>query len=134
MSRRERVVLTTGLITERGEEVLDDPEFVRLVGAFVHPEFDAMVVSGERFRGVHGWLEMQRSWAEAWDNADYQILTWEESGETAVMEVAYRVRGAGSGVEVETKFGWIVRWRDDLLAEVEFRTSYAEALADAGLA
>lgn len=61
--------------------------------------------------GPDGYLEMTRTWGEAWDSVSADILGVEELENGYLLaEIHQRAVGAGSGVPVEMTIYWLFRF------------------------
>jgi ketosteroid isomerase-like protein len=71
------------------------------------------LINSGTYIGYDGFQEWIRQWEEAWDSADYDLgEVIEVSDEIVVIPVHITVRGAGSGVEIESDFGWLFEFRN----------------------
>jgi ketosteroid isomerase-like protein len=82
-----------------------DPE----VEIYGHPE----IVNAGTYHGFEGFKRWTREWEEAWDEISYEPREMIEVGESLlVVPIQIVGRGAGSGVEIDSVFGWLYEWHD----------------------
>jgi ketosteroid isomerase-like protein len=75
------------------------------------------IVNAGTYHGFDGWQQWVRQWEEAWEDANYELLEMiDVGGAFVVVPVRVVGRGAGSGVEVDTVFGWMYEFRDGQVA------------------
>jgi uncharacterized protein len=108
----------------------DNAELVqRMLGAYLSGDDDALrevidpdaeiygapgLINSGTYRGFDGFQEWIRQWEEAWDSVEYELGESVEVGDTISVIPAHIVgRGAGSGVEIESDFGWLFEFRGD---------------------
>jgi ketosteroid isomerase-like protein len=96
-------------------------------------ELHARGVAGERvvYRGAAGAREYFRDMAESWQAVEAFPEEIREVGDRVVAIVSRRLRGRGSGVDVEDKIGIVYDLRDGLAFRIWTYRDVAEALADA---
>ena len=71
------------------------------------------LINSGTYIGYDGFQEWIRQWEEAWDSADYDLgEVIEVSDEIVVIPTHIVGRGAGSGVEIESDFGWLFEFRN----------------------
>jgi ketosteroid isomerase-like protein len=76
-----------------------------------------------RERAAAFWRQMH----EPWDVFRIEVEHIEDAGDWAVASLRFRGRGAGSGVEVDMRFGMAMRVEDGLGAEFLNRRTFDEA-------
>jgi ketosteroid isomerase-like protein len=66
------------------------------------------------YQGYEGFREWITQWEEAWDEGvQYELGEMIEVGSSIVVIPTHIVaRGAGSGVEIDSAFGWLFEFRD----------------------
>ena len=87
-----------------------------------------------RYRGATEVADFWRRWLEAWDRVEFEAeLT--DAGDRVLVEIKdQRMRGKGSGVEVEFPTYWqVFTLRDGKAVSQAFFLEKAEALEAAGL-
>jgi ketosteroid isomerase-like protein len=99
----------------------------------MHPEGQVYGAPGMVNTGTyHGWDGFRQwvsQWEEAWDEISYELGELVEVDESVIVAPVHIVgRGASSGVEIDTTFGWLYRWEDGLLTRYEVHPSLEEAL------
>ena len=96
-------------------------------------ELHARGVAGEPvvYRGAAGAREYFRDMAESWQAVEAVPEDIREVGDRVVAIVNRRLRGRGSGVDVEDKIGIVYDLRDGLALRIWAYRDVAEALADA---
>ena len=83
--------------------------------------------------GVHGLDGARRTWTEFashWDAMALDAETMIESGDDVVVSLTIRGRGR-DGIEVRTRTGWVISYRDGKLMRMEMFQNFEEALAAA---
>jgi ketosteroid isomerase-like protein len=69
------------------------------------------------YHGYEGFRQWIAQWEEAWGEVDYDLGEPIEFGKTlVVIPVRISGRGAGSGLEVDSKFGWLYDIREGRMA------------------
>jgi ketosteroid isomerase-like protein len=101
---------------------------------FVDPEVEIRVVSSEvtggaPFRGYEGYREWVATMEESFEVWELHPETFEERGDTVVVLGMMRLRGRGSGVELDKEIGWIVDVRDGRMLRLRTFLKHDEALA-----
>jgi ketosteroid isomerase-like protein len=86
----------------------------------------AVGIEGRSYRGHDGIREWQREREETWD-LRIVIDEVELIGDRALALGRLRTRGRASGVEVELAAGWVLDFRDDMVARVEAFSHPADA-------
>jgi ketosteroid isomerase-like protein len=82
-----------------------DPE----IEIYGHPE----IVNAGTFHGFDGFKQWTREWEEAWEEITYDLGELVEVGDALLVAPVHIVgRGAGSGVEIDSVFGWLYEWHD----------------------
>jgi ketosteroid isomerase-like protein len=94
------------------------------------------LINSGTYIGYDGFQEWIREWEEAWDEVTYDLQEMIEIGDSIVVVPAHIVgRGAGSGVETDSLFGWLFEFRDDRAVRFHAYVNPDEALEAArGLA
>jgi ketosteroid isomerase-like protein len=97
-------------------------------------EIRARGVAGEpvRYTGAAGIRENFRDMAEIWQSIDSAPEDIRERGDRVIAIVNRRLRGRGSGIDVEDKIGIVFEVRDGLAVRVSSYRNVEEALAEAG--
>jgi ketosteroid isomerase-like protein len=74
---------------------------------------DPGIVNAGTYHGFEGFQRWTREWEEAWGEISYDLGELIEASD-AVLVAPVRVvgRGAGSGVEIDSVFGWMWEFRD----------------------
>jgi ketosteroid isomerase-like protein len=108
---------------EQGMAALETEQFKQFVRTQVHPELEARVFGNpmlpDTYRGRAGWERVIREWNEIWEEMSYEVEEVLESEDTLVMVVRLRGRGSESGVDVDSTWGWVLRYRDGQIARWE---------------
>ena len=85
------------------------------------------------FQWVAGFQQWIGQWEEAWDEVSYDLQEPIEVGTSIVVVPAHIVaRGAGSGLEIDSVFGWLFQFRDGRAVRYHAYVSLEEALEAAG--
>jgi ketosteroid isomerase-like protein len=75
------------------------------------------IVNSGTYHGYEGFRQWISQWEEAWGEVDYELGEPIELGETfVILPVRVTGRGAGSGLEVDSEFGWLYEVRDGKMA------------------
>jgi len=69
------------------------------------------------------WRQMREPWE--WFRIDVEHV--EDEGDCAIASIRFRARGADSGVDVDMRFGMLMRVRDGLATELVNRRTFDEA-------
>jgi ketosteroid isomerase-like protein len=85
------------------------------------------------YRGYQGLLAWSERWWAAWDELRLESGEVIDCGEKLVVLLQARVRGRGSGVEVERPFAQVTTLRDGMAVRIENFWDHAKALEAAGL-
>ena len=101
-----------------GAYLSDDEETMR---ASIAPDGEIYgapgLVNSGIYYGYDGFRKWISQWEEAWGEVDYELREPIELGETfVVLPVRITGRGAGSGVEVDSVFGWLYEVKDGMMA------------------
>jgi ketosteroid isomerase-like protein len=65
------------------------------------------------YHGFDGFQEWIKQWEDAWDGVRYELGEPIEVGKSIVVIPTHIVgRGAGSGLEIDSMFGWLYEFRD----------------------
>jgi ketosteroid isomerase-like protein len=85
--------------------------------AIINPEGeiygDPGIVNAGTYRGYDGFRQWVQQWEDAWDEISYELGELIDIGDTVVVAPVHVVgRGAGSGVEIDSVFGWMYEFRD----------------------
>ena len=92
--------------------------------------------SGVEGRTFHGHDEIKEFWTgldEAFESVELHNEEFHDLGDRALALGWWRLRGKESGVELESKAGWIVEARGDKIAYLRSYGDPREALEAAGL-
>jgi ketosteroid isomerase-like protein len=93
-----------------------------------HPE----IVNAGTYYGFEGFQQWVREWEEAWDEISYDLGELVEVGAGFLVAPVHVVgRGAGSGVEIDSVFGWMYELRDGRSVRFHVYPSVEVALAAA---
>jgi hypothetical protein len=100
----------------------------------VHPDLESYgapgIVNAGTYHGFDGYLQWVGEWEEAWYEASYELGDLVEVDESVIVAPVHVVgRGAASGIEIDTTFGWLYQWDDDLLIRFQVHPSFDEARA-----
>jgi ketosteroid isomerase-like protein len=104
--------------------------------ALVHPEGEIYgqpgLINAGTYHGFDGFRDWISQWEEAWNEASYELGEMTEVGDSLiVVPVRIVARGAGSGVEVDTVFGWLFEWMDSRVSRFHVYVDVDEALVEA---
>jgi ketosteroid isomerase-like protein len=99
----------------------------------IHPEaviYGAPgLVNAGTYHGYEGFRQWVSQWEEAWDGISYEFGEFTEIGDSVVFVPVHIVgRGAASGVEIDTTFGWLYAWSDGQLVRYEVHADPEDAL------
>jgi ketosteroid isomerase-like protein len=87
--------------------------------SLMHPEAEVRgapgLINAGTYYGYDGFQEWIRQWDEAWDEINYELGEIVEVDENVLVVPVRTVgRGAGSGIEIDSVFGWLYQWEDGL--------------------
>jgi ketosteroid isomerase-like protein len=113
-----------------GAYVSGDQEALRAV---IAPEGEIYgapgLINSGTYTGYDGFQQWIREWEEAWDEVTYDMQEPIEVGSSIVVLPAHIVaRGAGSGMEIDSVFGWLFEFRDGQATRFHAYVSLEEAL------
>jgi ketosteroid isomerase-like protein len=99
----------------------------------IHPEGEIYgapgIINSGTYYGFDGFQQWIGHWEEAWEEISYEVGEIVEVGDSVLVVPAHIVgRGAGSGLEVDSTFGWVYEWKDGLLVRYQVHPSLEEAL------
>jgi len=80
------------------------------------------------YYGFAGFQEWIKQWEEAWDGVRYELGEAIEVGSIVVIPTRIVGRGAGSGVEIDSEFGWLYEFRDGQAVRFHAYVNVDEAL------
>lgn len=87
------------------------------------------LINSGTYIGYDGFQQWIGQWEEAWDEVNYDLRQPIEIGDSIVVIPAHIVaRGAGSGVEIDSEFGWLFQFRDERAVRFHAYVSLDEAL------
>ena len=87
------------------------------------------LINAGTYHGFDGFLEWIDQWEEAWDDVNYEFGEMIDVGENMVVVPVHIVgRGAGSGLEIDSMFGWMYEFRDGRTARFHVYASVDDAL------
>jgi ketosteroid isomerase-like protein len=107
----------------------DDEKFRELM----HPDGevygDPSIINSGTYRGFEGFQRWVREWEEAWEGISYELGEIVGVSESILVAPVHVVgRGAGSGVQIDTVFGWLYEWRDGRLSRFHVYATVEDAL------
>jgi ketosteroid isomerase-like protein len=116
----------------------------RMLGAYVSGDQDTLrsmidpdgeiygapgLINSGTYKGFEGFQQWIREWEEAWDEVDYDLHEMIEVGDSMVVVPAHiTARGAGSGVEIDSMFGWLYEFQDEKATKFHAYPSLDDAL------
>jgi ketosteroid isomerase-like protein len=87
------------------------------------------LINSGTYIGYDGFQEWIGQWEEAWEKVDYDLQEMIEVGDSIIVIPAHIVaRGAGSGLETDSMFGWLFEFRDGTATRFHAYVSPDEAL------
>jgi ketosteroid isomerase-like protein len=90
------------------------------------------LINSGTYTGYEGFRQWVRGWEEAWEEINYEQLEMIEVGDSIVVVPAHVVgRGAGSGVEIDSVFGWLYEFRDGRAVRFHTYVTLEDALETA---
>jgi ketosteroid isomerase-like protein len=111
-------------------------DFDAAIGDF-HPEVDWVLPEHQSFDSCKGPEEIIRFWEgldETFDELQLVPQETVDAGDRVAVRLRHRVRGKGSGAELDNEFyHQITTFRDGLMVRIEYVTSWEEALELAGV-
>jgi ketosteroid isomerase-like protein len=81
------------------------------------------------YRGRSGAKKFWRQMHEPWESFRIDVVHIEDEGDCAIASIRFRGRGVDSGVDVDMRFGMVMRVRDGLAIEFVNRRTFDEARA-----
>jgi ketosteroid isomerase-like protein len=87
------------------------------------------LINSGTYHGYEGFQEWIAQWEEAWDGIQYELGEPIDVG-TSIVVIPTRItgRGAGSGVEIDSEFGWLYEFRDGQAVRFHAYVNVDEAL------
>jgi hypothetical protein len=71
------------------------------------------IINAGTYHGFEGFQQWVRQWEEAWDEINYEPGEMIEVSDSFVVVPAHIVgTGAGSGLEIDSVFGWMYEFQD----------------------
>jgi ketosteroid isomerase-like protein len=87
------------------------------------------LINSGTYTGYEGFQQWIGQWEDAWDEVSYDLQQPMEIGSAIVVVPAHIVaRGAGSGMETDSVFGWLFEFRDGRATRFHAYVSLDEAL------
>jgi ketosteroid isomerase-like protein len=122
----------------RGLALFNEGEFDMVLREVIHPEIELTPGIGPLGVGtIRGREAVRQFWVEdlpqGLEEFHIEPQRFEDFGEVVLVEVRYRARGPGSGVDIEQDFATIYSFRDGLVQRIHDHSSRGEALEAAGL-
>jgi ketosteroid isomerase-like protein len=91
------------------------------------------IVNSGTYGGYEGFRQWVSQWEEAWAEISYDLGEIVEVDESMLVVPVHVVgRGASSGVEIDTVFGWLYEWRDGRATRFHVYPSVGDATEAAG--
>ena len=116
----------------------------QMLGAYVSGDHEALrsiidpegeiyggpgLINSGSYVGYEGFRQWIGQWEDAWDEVTYDLGEPIEVGSSTVVVPAHIVaRGAGSGLEIDSVFGWLFQFRDGRAVRYHAYVSLEEAL------
>jgi ketosteroid isomerase-like protein len=123
----ELVHAVLGAYLTRDEEALR-----RLMDPNIEIYTEPGLINAGTYRGVDGFQDWIDHWEEAWDEVDYELGEMIELDQHfIVIPVRIIGRGAGSGIQVDSVFGWMYEWRDGRSLRFHVYSSVEDAMETA---
>ena len=90
---------------------------------------DAGIINAGTYHGFEGFQQWIRQWEEAWADVSYDLGENIEIGDSFIVVPAHIVgKGVGSGVEIDSTFGWMFQFRDGRAVRFHTYAAVDEAL------
>jgi ketosteroid isomerase-like protein len=90
---------------------------------------DPGIINAGTYHGYEGFQQWVRQWEEAWDEINYELLELIEVGDSFVVVPAHIVgKGAVSGLEIDSVFGWMYEFKDGKTARFHTYATVDDAL------
>ena len=86
------------------------------------------LINSGTYIGYDGFQQWIRQWEEAWDETSYDLQEPIQVADSIVVPAHIVARGAGSGVEIDSVFGWLFQFRDGRAVRFHVYVSLEEAL------
>jgi ketosteroid isomerase-like protein len=114
----------------------DEATLRSIIGPESEVHGDPGILNTGTYYGYAGFRQWVQQWEEAWDEINYELGEMIDVGDSIIVTPVHVVgRGAGSGVEIDSVFGWLYEFRDGravrfhVYATVESAIESAERLA-----
>jgi ketosteroid isomerase-like protein len=90
------------------------------------------LINSGTYTGYDGFQQWIRQWEEAWEEVSYDLQRMIDVGDSIVVVPAHVIaRGAGSGLETDSVFGWLFEFRGGRAVRFHAYASPEEALKTA---
>jgi ketosteroid isomerase-like protein len=111
-----------------------DPHALDFLDAEITYEDDMLPDhAGETYHGREGLLKAWARWAEPWESFETELEWAREAGDQVVSCHHVRGRGKESGVDMEGRYAYLWRFRDEKVIYLKSYGEVDEALEAAGL-
>ena len=91
------------------------------------------IVNSGTYHGFDGFQQWVKQWEEAWEEINYELLELIDVGDSIVVVPVHVIgRGAGSGLEIDSVFGWLYEFRDEQAVRFHVYASVEDAREAAG--
>jgi ketosteroid isomerase-like protein len=126
-------------LVRRGLALFNQREFDAVLREVMHPEIELTPGIGPLLGvgTIRGREAVRRFWVEelpqGLEEFHVEPQRFEDFGEVVLVEVRYRARGPGSGMDIEQNFATTYSFRDGLVQRIHDYSSRDEALDAAGL-
>jgi ketosteroid isomerase-like protein len=126
-------------LVRRGLALFNQGEFDAVLREVIHPEIELTPGIGPLLGvgTIRGREAVRQFWMEdlpqGLEEFHIEPQRFEDFGELVLVEVRYRARGPGSGMDIEQRFATIYSFRDGLVQRIHDHSSRAEALKAAGV-
>jgi ketosteroid isomerase-like protein len=120
-------------LIRRGLALFNQGEVDAVLREVLHPEIEMTPGIGRLGVGtIRGREAVRQFWMEdllqALEEFHIEPLRFEDFGEVVLVEVRYRARGPGSGIDVEQTFSTVYSFRDGLVQRIHDYSSRDDAL------
>jgi hypothetical protein len=87
------------------------------------------IVNAGTYSGYDGFRQWVSQWEEAWAEISYELGEIVEVDESLLVVPVHVIgRGASSGVEIDTVFGWLYEWSDGVVTRFHTYPTTEEAM------
>jgi ketosteroid isomerase-like protein len=110
---------------------------IATVIALHHPDWEGHIAAdyplAGTWRGEEGLIGFMQEWLEAWEEFRVEPQEFIDGGDAVVVDLRYRGRGRGTGMEITDRWFYAYRLRDGKIIRWQPIADRDEALAAVGI-